>query len=132
VTIPEPEYLDRLERMLAARGVTSGTMDLDEIQRILAEVAPLELLPGRRYRIRTYGGAPEPHHIHLRDEIGQEFALDYPDVPPEKAGWIEFDATFERRGVESDGPYRNLLIFRVGARFAALADMDVQHLEDVS
>lgn len=130
--IPEAEYLDRLDRMLAARGVTSGTMDLDEIQRILAEVAPLELLPGRRYQIRTYGGAPEPHHIHLRDETGQEFALDYPDVPVGKAAWTEFEATFERRGTEADGPYRNLLIFRVGAQFAALADMDVQRLEEVS
>lgn len=129
--IPEAEYLERQDRMLAARGVTTGTLEPEKIRAILAEVSPLELLPGRRYRIRTFGGAPKPHHVHVRDEAGQEYGLTYPDVPLEEAGWIEFEAIYLRRGVQADGPYVNLLIFRVGAQFAALADMDVQRLEEV-
>lgn len=130
--VPEPEYLERQIRMLDARGVTSGTIDPAAIERVLAEVAPLELIPGDRYRVLVLGGVPTMRHVHGFDPAtGREVALDLPDVDPADAAWVTIEATYVGRGVVPG--FAASLAFRMaGDELAVLADIDVRRLEKLA
>lgn len=128
--VPETAYLDRMRRMLEARGVIGGKVDVDAIRRILAEVPPIELLPGTRYRIVTFGGKSEARHVHgigTDRETGEPrlVAFDIADVP--RPEWLELDVTYRERLGTNVGPLSNLLLFDIDGQDgkAALADMDL-------
>lgn len=128
------EFLDRMRRMLAARGVGTGRVDADEIRAILAEVPPIELVRGTRYRVRTVGGAPSSKHVHgigTDRETGRKVhvALDVLDVPEPE--WIEIEGRYLGRGPEGTPFARMLLLHLDGLELAALADMDVLSIEEL-
>lgn len=125
----EPEvYLDRQRRMLRARGKVDGHLDPQEVVRILAEVASIPLVRGRRYRFRVLGGAPTTQHFHAVEvATGRHVVGDIPDVrEPE---WIERSGRYLGRGT---GPWSASHLFLLGdGQLAALADIDILRIEEV-
>ena len=120
------EYLDRQGRMLRARGKVDGQVDTDAVRRILAEVVPIELIPGARYRFRVLGGVPQWRRIRAVDDRGRHLRLTIPDV--EQVAWIEAEGTYRGRGT---GAWSASLLFEIPQGLAALADMDIQRIEEL-
>lgn len=128
------EFLDRTRRMLHARGVGTGHVDADAIAAILAEVAPIELVRGTRYRVKTLGGKPVARHVHgigTDRETGarRPVALDVIDVPEPE--FVTVEGRYLGRGPEGT-PFARMLLFHIDAmELAALADMDVLSIEEL-
>jgi hypothetical protein len=124
-SVPPAEYLDRMRRMLHARGKVDGTIRPEVIRAIIAEVALLDLDIGARYRLRLLGGKPSMGVVHGIDEAGQEWHLELPDVLD--AEWLEREAVYLGRWEEP--PWRGLLMFEFLEGAGALADMDLMYVE---
>lgn len=136
-----PTYLERQGRARAIVAELNPGHSIDVAEwtarmvAVLAEVDPLPLVVGSRYRIRALGGSPGHRHLHAHDGEGRSFAVDVPVIAEPE--YLEVDGRYRGRtgasemapGVVNPGM---LLLEMDDGNLASIADVDVLRCEEVA
>jgi len=104
-----------------------------EMTAVHAEVPPLPLVAGARYRVRLFGGKPAAVHRHYRDmDTGEVHGIDIPQVSDVES--TEIEGVFVRRPASAYPPDSGVLgsiVLEVAGRLAIFGDVDVLRLEEI-